>query len=214
MLLPSNGNGITATVLLVFLSSLSSAAYLDALKASLCTDVAAAAVTLTVAATVTVTVSVDADPTTTTVTNVETTTLTTAAAGAVAAPSISTAPAGCLTNSQAKTIVASFETILSATDRAVALLAAQSLIADEFVETSDSMNSLTGSLVSFLSSSMSALSTPSLPLFQFPIFDFRFSKTYTRMKEKKRNPKEIKTEQEKQLTCSMTICVYFLTSNS
>lgn len=137
---------LLATTLTLTLTGMTSAAYLDILISSLCTDVG-------------VTVTVGADPLTTTVTKVETTTLaattitkayteTVAAAGAAAAAATSTAsPAGCLTSGQAKEIVGSFKTILSAADRGLALATAQWLIAEEFIETSDSLNSLAGLIV-------------------------------------------------------------------
>lgn len=134
----------TLLVTTLTLTGMTWAAYLDILISSLCTDVGA-------------TVTVGADPLTTTVTKVETTTLaattitkayteTVAAAGAAAATSTAS-PAGCLTSGQAREIVGSFKTILSAADRGLALATAQSLIAEEFIETSDSLNSLAGLMV-------------------------------------------------------------------
>ncbi|OQV10614.1 hypothetical protein CLAIMM_14588 [Cladophialophora immunda] len=51
---------------------------------------------------------------------------------------------GCLSDAQATNIVSAWKTILSSPDRASASATAQALIADEYLETSDSINSLAG----------------------------------------------------------------------
>ena len=54
----------------------------------------------------------------------------------------------CLSDDQAKSIVSSFKTILTSSNRSIAHDTAQTLIADEILETSDSINSLAGLRVS------------------------------------------------------------------
>ncbi|KIW87055.1 uncharacterized protein Z519_12352 [Cladophialophora bantiana CBS 173.52] len=54
------------------------------------------------------------------------------------------AAAGCLSDAQATSIVSAWKTILTSPDRASASATAQTLIADEFLETSDAINSLAG----------------------------------------------------------------------
>ncbi|KIW34940.1 uncharacterized protein PV07_01677 [Cladophialophora immunda] len=54
---------------------------------------------------------------------------------------------GCLSDAQATNIVSAWKTILSSPDRASASATAQALIADEYLETSDSINSLAGNSV-------------------------------------------------------------------
>ncbi|KIW81339.1 hypothetical protein Z517_04364 [Fonsecaea pedrosoi CBS 271.37] len=51
---------------------------------------------------------------------------------------------GCLSDAQATNIVTSWKTILTSSDRGDASAIAQALIADEYLETSDSINSLAG----------------------------------------------------------------------
>ncbi|OAP56296.1 hypothetical protein AYL99_09475 [Fonsecaea erecta] len=79
-------------------------------------------------------------------------------------------PTGCLSDAQATDIVSAWKTILTSPDRASASAAAQALIADEYLETSDSINSLAGNSLgnatfsdkdSFIAA---VLSNPPIPL--------------------------------------------------
>lgn len=126
----------TFTSLLV-LAGQTSAGILDGLSKNLCVE----ATTMTNAVTVTVEAMHQTTLTATyTVTN-------TPSCAATQCP-LSSNTAACLSDEQTKWIVDSFKTILSHPDRSVAKSTADELIADEFLETSDSINSLSGLPVS------------------------------------------------------------------
>lgn len=128
----------TFTSLLV-LAGTTSAGILDGFPKNFCTE----ATTVTNFATITVEAMHQ-----TTVTTTYTVTSTPSCAGAQYPASSNTA--ACLSDEQTKWIVDSFKTILSHPDRSVAKSTANGLIADEFLETSDSINSLSGLPVSLI----------------------------------------------------------------
>jgi hypothetical protein len=128
----------TFTSLLV-LAGQTSAGILDGFPKNLCTEAA----TVTNVATITVEAMHQ-----TTVTATYTVTNTPSCVAAQYPPPSSSNTAACLSDEQTKWIVDSFKIILSHPDRNVAKSTAIELIADEFLETSDSINSLSGLPVS------------------------------------------------------------------
>lgn len=173
-------------VLLLALSSSSAARHVDFLGRSN----AAACETVTSTALVTIKLC---DPATTTITSIQTVaaipaTVTVTVTGTPASgtwpvvkvtstlSTASAATASCLSNAQATSIVEAFKTILTDPDRSVVNATAQALIADEFMETSDSINSLAGLPVSRADTSLTPLSSAILSTYpaHLPIYQSLF----------------------------------------